>query len=78
MNAMTDSQTGATREPNPALIFDGGAQQESHVFLNGIPVSWYIEAVSRNCTGSEVQLRNLVTKIGTTKFTVYLVDLRSP
>jgi protein-tyrosine phosphatase len=84
MNAMKDSQTGATREPNPALIFDGGAQlpvqfrDTASIYSKGSLSLQNLSAlnISGSCQYSKVQLENLVTKIGTAKFTVCLVDLR--
>jgi protein-tyrosine phosphatase len=84
MNSTTDSQTGATREPNPALIFDGGAQlpvqfrDTASIYGKGALSLENLSAlnISGSCQYNEAQLENLVKKIGTGKFTVYLVDLR--
>jgi protein-tyrosine phosphatase len=84
MNAMKDSQTGATREPNPFLIFDGGAQlpvqfrDTASIYSKGAVSLGNLAAlnISGSCQYSEAQLENLVKKIGVDKFTVYLVDLR--
>jgi hypothetical protein len=72
MNAMKDPQTGATREPNPLLIFDGGAQlpvqfrDTASIYAKG---SLSLENLSNlnisgSCQYSAVQLENLVKKIG--------------
>jgi protein-tyrosine phosphatase len=84
MNAMTDTQTGATREPNPSLIFDGGAQlpvqfrDTASIYSKGAVSLENLAAlnISGSCQYSQVQLDNLVKKIAAGKFTVYLVDLR--
>jgi protein-tyrosine phosphatase len=85
MNVMKDSQTGATREPNPSLIFDGGAQlpvqfrDTASIYSKGAVSLENLAAlnISGSCQYSEVQLDNLVKKtIGAGKFAVYLVDLR--
>jgi Inositol hexakisphosphate len=84
MNAMKDSQTGASRQPNPALIFDGGAQlpvqfrDTASIYAKGSVALENLSAlnISGSCQYSEVQLENVVKRIGADKFTVYLVDLR--
>jgi hypothetical protein len=84
MNAMKDPQTGATREPNPFLIFDGGAQlpvqfrDTASIYVKGALSLENLSSlnISGSCQYSAVQLENLVKKIGASKFTVYLVDLR--
>jgi protein-tyrosine phosphatase len=82
---MTNSQTGASRQPNPALIFDGGAQlpvqfrDTASIYVKGAVSLENISAlnISGSCQYSEAQLENVVKRIGSTgSFTVYLVDLR--
>ena len=82
---MTNSQTGATRQSNPALIFDGGAQlpvqfrDTASIYTKEAVSLENISAlnISGSCQYSEAQLENVVKRIGSTgSFTVYLVDLR--
>jgi hypothetical protein len=81
---MTNSLTGASRQPNPALIFDGGAQlpvqfrDTASIYVRGSLSLENLSAlnISGSCQYSEVQLENVVKKIGPDKFTIYVVDLR--
>jgi hypothetical protein len=71
---MTNSQTGASRQPNPALIFDGGAQlpvqfrDTASIYVKGTLSLENLSAlnISGSCQYSEAQLENVVKRIGST------------
>jgi hypothetical protein len=80
-----NSQTGASRQPNPLLIFDEGAQlpvqfRDTMAVYAAAPFSLAGPAalnISGSCQFSQAQLQNLVSRIGRHgTFSVYLVDLR--
>src|SRR5260221_8060214 len=80
---MKDSQTGATRQPNPVLIFDGGTQLPVQ-FRDTMSVyatePFSLEGLSTlDTSGShqydETQLQNIITRVDPNDF-VILVDLR--
>lgn len=79
---MKDPQTGATRQPNPVLIFDGGTQlpvqfRDTKSVYATEPFS--LEGLSTlNTSGShqydETQLQNIITRVDPNDFVI--VDLR--
>ena len=81
---MKDSQTGATRQPNPVLIFDGGTQLPVQ-FRDTMSVyatePFSLEGLSTlNTSGShqydETQLQNIITRVDPNDFVIHFVDLR--
>src|SRR5262245_6471535 len=81
---MKDAQTGATRQANPILIFDGGTQLPVQ-FRDTMSVyatqRFALEGLSTlNISGShqydETQLQNIITRVAPTDFGIHLVDLR--
>jgi predicted protein tyrosine phosphatase len=81
---MKDNQTGATRQPNPVLIFDGGTQlpvqfRDTMSVYATTPFSLEGLAtlnISGSCQYDETQLQNLIKRVDPEKFVVYVVDLR--
>jgi predicted protein tyrosine phosphatase len=81
---MKDPQTGATRQPNPVLIFDGGTQlpvqfRDTMSVYTTEPFS--LEGLSTlNTSGShqydETQLQNIITRVDPNDFVIHFVDLR--
>jgi predicted protein tyrosine phosphatase len=81
---MKDPQTGATRQPNPVLIFDGGTQlpvqfRDTKSVYATEPFS--LEGLSTlNTSGShqydETQLQNIITRVDPNDFVIHFVDLR--
>lgn len=81
---MKDPQTGATRQPNPVLIFDGGTQLPVQ-FRDTMSVyatePFSLEGLSTlNTSGShqydETQLQNIITRVDPNDFVIHFVDLR--
>src|SRR4029077_12597300 len=81
---MKDAQTGATRQPNPLLIFDGGTQLPVQ-FRDTMSVyatqPFALEGLSKlNTSGSHqfdaTQQQNIIARAAPTDFVVHLVDLR--
>jgi predicted protein tyrosine phosphatase len=81
---MKDPQTGATRQPNPVLIFDGGTQlpvqfRDTKSVYATEPFS--LEGLSTlNTSGShqydETQLQNIIRRVDPNDFVIHFVDLR--
>jgi predicted protein tyrosine phosphatase len=81
---MKDPQTGATRQPNPVLIFDGGTQlpvqfRDTMSVYTTEPFS--LEGLSTlNTSGShqydETQLQNIIRRVDPNDFVIHFVDLR--
>jgi hypothetical protein len=81
---MKDTQTGATRQPNPVLIFDGGTQLPVQ-FRDTMSVyatePFSLDGLSTlHTSGShqydETQLQNIITRVAPPDFVIHLVDLR--
>ena len=81
---MKDPQTGATRQPNPVLIFDGGTQLPVQ-FRDTMSVyatePFSLEGLSTlKTSGShqydETQLQNIITRVDPNDFVIHFVDLR--
>ncbi len=81
---MKDDQTGATRQPNPVLIFDGGTQlpvqfRDTLSVYATAPFSLEgLEALnmSGSCQYDEAQLQNVIARIDPGKFVICLADWR--
>ena len=81
---MKDPQTGATRQPNPVLIFEGGTQlpvqfRDTMSVYAAEPFS--LEGLlTLHTSGShqydETQLQNIITRVDPKDFAIHFVDLR--